>query len=432
MMLMIDDFGSHRRPKVNLPKIDKPTISEPMAYQEESDMANAPEFDAPIANAPDTNNAAKVPTPAKPKKARPHPLKALKTWFKGLTKKQKIMVLVGAALALLVIGGGSAYGLYKYAHKSKPPAPVKKQVVKPPAPKPTTQASPLTGVQTTFELAKHPVTGIMIENSPDARPQSGLKDAGVVFEAIAEGGITRFLALFQEAQPDYIGPVRSSRPYYLDWLMPFDAAYAHVGGSPDALAQIKSLGVKDLDQFYNSAYYQRISQRYAPHNVYTSMAKLDQAKTAKGYTTSTFTGFERKPEAASPQPTAKTIDFAISGALYNAHYDYDPPTNSYKRSEGGKPHVDEKSGAQLSPKVVIALTMSRGIAADGTHTQYNTVGSGTAFVFQDGVMTQGTWQKSDRKKQFSFTDSAGKVLKLDPGQTWITVVDNAASVVYKP
>ncbi len=121
----------------------------------------------------------------------------------------------------------------------------------------------------------------------------------------------------------------------------------------------------------------------------------------------------------------------ISSYLYNVHYDYDPATNSYKRSEGAAPHVDERSGAQLSPKVVVALVMGRGIASDGQHTNYGTVGSGHMYVFQDGVSTEGTWSKADRKAQFTFTDSGGAPIKLNAGQTWITIVD-AGTVAAKP
>src|SRR5690606_7640370 len=111
---------------------------------------------------------------------------------------------------------------------------------------------------------------------------------------------------------EHIGPVRSARPYYLDWALSFDASYAHVGGSPEALSLIKSLGVKDLDQFSNSGAFQRVSNRFAPHNMYTSMAKLDALNQAKGFTASTFTPFPRKKDAPSATPTAKAIDLNIS------------------------------------------------------------------------------------------------------------------------
>jgi hypothetical protein len=290
----------------------------------------------------------------------------------------------------------------------------------------------LTGVQVAPELALLAITGVMIENSPDARPQSGLKDAGVVFEAIAEGGITRFLALYGETKPDYIGPVRSARPYYIDWLLGFDASYGHVGGSPEALAKIKSLGVKDLDQFVNAAAYQRVTQRFAPHNVYTSRAKLLELAQGKGYTTSTFTGFLRKADKASPAPNAKSIDIALSSFLYNTHYDYDVATNSYNRSEGGKPHIDEKANAVISPKVVVAMVMPFSIASDRVHSVYGTIGSGKAYFFQDGTVTEGIWEKTEAKSALRFGDANGSPLALNVGQTWVTAVKGPTDVSFRP
>ena len=272
----------------------------------------------------------------------------------------------------------------------------------------------------------------MIENSPDARPQSGIDQAGVVFEAVAEGGITRFLTLFQDTEPSYVGPVRSVRPYYIQWLMGFDAAVAHVGGSNEALQNIKTLGVKDLDQFSNPAPYHRISSRYAPHNMYTSIQGLRDLEAKKGYGKANYKGFARKAEAPSAAPNATSIDFSLSGMLYNPHFDYVKETNSYNRSEGGKPHmVVDETGAQkqLSPKVVVGLVMPKG--ANGNYSTYNTIGSGQAFVFQDGVVTAGTWHKVDDGTNFTFTDANGAELKFNPGQTWLTALGSADAAVYK-
>lgn len=343
-----------------------------------------------------------------------------------LNRTQKILVY---GILLVLVFGGLAAG-YQLWFKSRelPPEAPGQATAKPEPPPPTTEPSRLTGVEVPIDMNKRPVTGVMIENSPDARPQAGMKDAGVIFEAVAEGGITRFLVLYQEAQPDYIGPVRSARPYYLDWLLPFDASYAHVGGSPEALNRIRDLKVKDLDQFANAGAYQRVSNRYAPHNVYTSMGKLDELNQKKGYTGSTFTSFERKKEAAATV-TAKSIDLTVSSFNYNPHYEYDAGTNSYPRSLGGKPHTDEKSGAQLSPKVVVALVTSRGIASDRVHSVYTATGSGKMYVFQDGTVWEGTWNKTDAKAQFTFKTNGNEPIKFNPGQTWFTMVNSAS---YKP
>lgn len=345
-----------------------------------------------------------------------------------LTRKQ--WIILSTALTVLLLGGISAY-----AFTREEPAPVvKKAPVKvAPKPAPAPILSPLTGLPVTLEQQIRPVTGVMIENSNNARPQSGLDQAGVVFEAIAEYGVTRFLALYQETNPTVVGPVRSARPYYLDWTMAFDANYAHVGGSPDALARIKEIGVRDLDQFFNSGAYRRVSHRFAPHNVYTTIDSLVEVGNSKGYTKSTYTPLVRKQkEAPSQTPAARSIDFAISGPNFNVRYDYDPASNSYKRSMAGAAHTDAETNAQLAPKVVVALGMPYSLMADGYHSQYATVGSGNMLLFQDGLVTAGTWSKAGPKDQFLFKDGAGADMKLNPGQTWITVLGDITQATYAP
>lgn len=347
-----------------------------------------------------------------------------------MTKKQWIIFSV---IAVLFLGGIGFATYYLFIRDDAKPVVTKKKEEEPKkeTPAPVPLYASLTGLPIADATVNdRPVTAIMIENSQDARPQSGLNKAGVIFEAVAEGGITRFLTLWQDTESDYIGPVRSVRPYYVQWLRGFDAAVAHVGGSGQALAMLKESGAKDLDQFANSSAYWRVSNRYAPHNMYTSIAKLREVEAKKGYGKSSYTAFPRKDDTPNAQPNAKTIDFNISGAIYNSHYDYDAASNTYKRSEGGKPHTDEKSSEQLSPKVVVALVMPQG--KNGIYTTYNTIGGGQALVFQDGIVTTGTWAKSGDTSQFVFKDSAGAEIKFNRGQTWFTVLGSADRAAYHP
>jgi hypothetical protein len=338
------------------------------------------------------------------------------------------------AVVIVLLGGLGSFLVITHHHK--PVVATTKPAKLKPA-KPKTVASNLSGLQVDPSLNKLPVTGVMIENSTDARPQAGLSQAMVVFEAVAEGGVTRFLALYQDTSPANVGPIRSARPYYVQWALGFDAGYAHVGGSPDALADIKAWGVRDLDQFANGSYYQRITTRAAPHNVYTSIAKLNQLEDSKGYTSSTFTSFPRKKEAPTKQPpTAKTIDLTLSGPLYNAHYDYNAATNSYNRSEAGAPHIDANTNTQISPKVVIAMVIpeSNGAldASGAYYSDYASIGSGQVYVFQDGTVTTGQWTKSGNASQITFTNASGQPISLNPGQTWLTAVSATTKVSYSP
>lgn len=352
-------------------------------------------------------------------------------FWRRLSKRQ--WIVIGVAF-VIIAAGGTISALMLGGHKKTPKPAVKSSPIVKIQPAPTTVASNLSGLQVDPAVNQRPVTAVMIENSLDARPQSGLNLAGVVFEAVAEGGITRFVALYQDQSPAYIGPVRSVRPYYLQWLLGFDAAVAHVGGSPEAIQDVKAWGVKNLDQEYNGSYYQRITTRVAPHNVYTSIANLNALEAKLGYGAANYTGFERKADSPSKQPNATSINFAISGPLYNPHYDYNPATNTYARSENGKPHlvVDQNGGqVQLSPNVVVALVMPQSLESDHLHTQYGTIGSGAMYVFQDGTVTQGTWTKSSNTSQFVFKDTSGNPIKLNAGQTWITVLGSTAAVSYK-
>lgn len=280
---------------------------------------------------------------------------------------------------------------------------------------------PLTGIEVTDENAtKQPVTGVMIENSPAARPQSGLKKAGVVYEAVAEGGITRFLALYQGEKPTAIGPVRSLRLYYLSWAAPYQASVAHVGGSPNALAQVRNGNYRDIDQFFNAGSYWRVRDRYAPHNVYTSGERIDQLNNSKGYTKSEFTSFNRMDGKPAEAPNATSITINLSGTLYNTSYAYDKSSNSYVRNLAGAPHADREDG-QIAPKVVVAIEVgveARAQNSDG-YEDAKTTGSGKAYIFQNGIVNTATWSKADINSPLKLTDESGRNIALNRGQTWI-------------
>ncbi|HJP81734.1 MAG TPA: DUF3048 domain-containing protein [Candidatus Saccharimonadales bacterium] len=341
----------------------------------------------------------------------------VRDWIKA--HRTRTICIIGAFL-VIVAGGVAAYLLTRPLPSNQPVSAAKKKVVPP-----QKYYSPLTGEQVKDEAAtKQAVTAIMIENSPDARPQSGIKQAGVVYEAIAEGGITRFLTLHQQDKPQLIGPVRSLRMYYVDWLAPYNASVAHVGGSAAALAEIRNGSYRDIDQFFNEGSYWRATDRYAPHNVYTSFDKLDALNKAKGYTESSFQGFPRTDGKPVEKPDASQVTINISGPLYNTSYTYDPSSNTYKRFLAGEPHMDREDG-QITPSVVIGMMVDMNLVEeDGYRESITTTGSGRAVIFQNGTATEATWSKADRKSQLKFADKDGKEILLNRGQTWITAAPN--------
>lgn len=353
------------------------------------------------------------------------PFQKLLRW----ARLHKSGLLFGTAIGLIGVVG---IGLLAWMQFQPVPEPLEQPKAAQKAPEAPKYYSPLTGVEVPDDATtKRQVTAIMIENSPDARPQSGLKQAGIVYEAVAEGGITRFQALYQEAQPGLIGPVRSLRPYYLEWAAPYDPAFAHIGGSARALETVRSGAYKDIDQFFNPRAYWRASDRYAPHNVYTSFERLNALNQAKGFTGSSFTGFERKKDEPAAQPNATSITVPISGGLYNSSYTYDKANNSYVRFQGGQPHTDREEG-QITPKVVIVLRVLTSIGfEDGYREQITTTGSGDAFIFQDGTVTQGRWSKQDIKSPLQLVTAEGTPIKLNAGQTWITAVSTSRTPTWQ-
>ena len=360
-----------------------------------------------------------------PNKPKSPFLPKVKYWLKH---HKKLSIILGILL-VLVAAGGTATAVYFLNQDPEVVATTKPEVKPEPTPEPPKYYSPLSGNQVETEAATHAaVTGIMMENSPDARPQSGLKDSGVVFEAIAEGGITRFLVLYQEQKPQLIGPVRSVRQYYVDWVAGFNASVAHVGGSAAALKEVRNGNYRDIDQFFNASTYWRATDRYAPHNVYTSFERIDALNAKKGFTTSEFTGFTRKDSVAAT-PTATSIDVKISGPLFNSHYNYNATTNTYDRSQAGKPHLDREAG-QISPRVVIAMKVNQvKVLEDGYREQIDAIGSGAATIFQDGTVQEVTWKKASKTAQITFTDAAGADVPLARGQTWLTAIPNGSGSV---
>ncbi len=353
---------------------------------------------------------------------------------KRLSKKAKIIIAVVAGVFVVVAIVATIY----FLNKSKPQASRTQTGVKvsqPPA-KPPTAPSPLTGVEVDPAAAKQPVVAVVVENLyPSARPQSGLSDAGVVYEALAEGGITRYLALFQDHLAADIGPVRSLRTYFVDWGLEHNAPVAHVGGNADALDLIKPLGMKNLDQFHNGSYFRRINTRAAPHNVYIKSEQMKKLLNDRGFGgPPDFKPWPRKDDTKSQSLTASTIEVNFSGPDYKARFDYDPATNSYTRFIRNAADIDANTKAPIKTKNIIAMYMPTqfGVTRIGESTVVmQTVGSGKAVIFTDGVATEATWKKTDHKARTQFLDANGAEIKLNRGQTWVSVVPVGKSVSYK-
>jgi hypothetical protein len=359
--------------------------------------------------------------------AHPGRFAKLKQWFHS-HPKAKYFVAAGILLAVAAVITAIALLQPQQAVVKKTPAK--------PTPPPVYYA-PLTGNVVDREaMTTLPVTAIMLENSPDARPQSGLKAAEIVYEAVAEGGITRFLAVYQQNKPSLIGPVRSLREYYVDWLTPYNASVAHVGGSYKALQIVQKGSYRDIDQFFNAGAYYRATDRYAPHNVYTTWGRLSALNKSKGYVSSSPKSFSRVTTptklSSAKKMNAKRIQMSISSPTFNPSYAFDAKTGLYLRSQAGAPHVDREKG-RITAKVVVAMIVNmKAVFEDGYRESITTSGKGTAYVFQNGTVKKVTWQKRNRNAQLRLIDTSGNDMKLEQGTTWISAIPkDGGSVTWK-
>lgn len=371
-----------------------------------------------------------IKNPQKEKSLLENPKKSRFSLSK-LSKKQKTSLIIGAILFLILVVVFSFLFFFRKPESTpaKNPAPKSQKTEPKKKAKPEKFYSKLSGVEVSEKsLENAPVFGAMIENSIPARPQSGLSQAEVVFEAITEGGITRFLALYQQNKPELLGPVRSVRGYYIDWASGFDASIAHVGGPGDALARIRDGKHKDMDEFLNTQTFWRSKNRYAPHNVYTNFTNLSTLGSSKGWNSSNFEGFSRKEDSPAKEKNATQIQVNISGFSYNSTYVYQENCNCYLRSQAGVAHTDA-NGIQISTKTLIVLKMENRLAADRHHNIYGNIGSGVAIVFQDGVAQEVKWVKLNESSPLILQNNDGSHFKINRGQSWIVGVGNSTGSI---
>ena len=324
---------------------------------------------------------------------------------------------------------------------------------------PKTEPCPLNGAlyskQQKDWWEKHRPLGIMIENHAEARPQSGLSSADVLYEAVAEGGITRFLAIYYCNIADNVGPIRSARTYFLDFISEYGSSplYVHVGGAnqpgpADALSQIEDygwVGLNDMNQFsigFPTFWrdYDRLGHPVSTeHTMYSTTEKLLQfagtkrkltAQDSDGVSwTKGFVPYSFKEDAVVDQRPASQkihLEFWTKDPDYAIDWIYEPANNIYKRNNGSKPHTDLNNKKQLTAKNIVVLKMIETHANDGyednQHLLYRTKGTGRAHIFIDGKETMGTWRKDSRTARTLLFDNTGLPIKLDKGTIWFEIL----------
>lgn len=327
--------------------------------------------------------------------------------FKRLSRKKKILVI--AVLLLLI--GGIAYALTRSDEPATEIQPEKKYY------------SQLTGREVTEEESLRPVLAIMVENSEEARPQAGLDGAGIVFEAVTEGGITRYMALYQEDMPKEVAPVRSVRPYFVDWFSGFDASIAHVGGSAPALEMLDQRESKSLNQFAFPGPYYRSTERAAPHNMHARTNDLRDLQKEEGHEKSEFDEIPRSDDAPAQTPAAPKISVNFSSPVFQVEFRYNAQSNSYTRYLGGQPHIDALTNKPITVKNVVVINMPE-------NGQTSATGNGEAWLFKDGNVQEVRWQLNDHSNRLKLVDANNEEVALNRGDAWISALPADKTVDY--
>ncbi len=300
-----------------------------------------------------------------------------------------------------------------------------------PEPTPVLVPAPLTGLPVTPAAARRHPIAVMIDDLSAARPQSGFSSASIVWQAPAEGGIPRYMMVFGETRPTDVGPVRSSRYYYIAWAAEWRAVYAHAGGSPQAIQTLLAKGngqlVYNADEFRWSGSFRRVSNRFAPHNLYTTGKQLDALARRLGAKAGDYQPiWQFAPDAPlEERPVGGKITFAYPTS--SIRYDYERTTNTYLRSvtaEGKQ--KDAATKRRVAPKNVVVMLMRFGPLNDGHPQKHRleatVVGSGIAWISTNGKTIKGTWRKKSLTAPTKFYNAAGQEVTLTAGQTFINVM----------
>lgn len=381
--------------------------------------------------------------------------------------KNKLKLIVGL-LGIYLLTAGVSFFAFSYLKNSTSlltpkSSEEKREGIDLSAPK--TESCPLNGkmytkAESEIWEGRRPLL-VMVENHQESRPQSGLSRADVVYEAIAEGGITRFLSVFYcgaAAEEVQVGPVRSARVYFMDWASEYGnyPLYAHVGGAnkpgpSDALGLIKKYGwdlYNDMNQFsigFPTFWrdYERLGRPVATeHTMYSTTDKLWEIAAERGLASKDedgnrwdedFIAWKFTDGKAPNQATVTQISFPFWQGYkdYTVSWSYDPTTNMYKRQNGGVAHMDLNNNEPISASnIVVMFTGLKGPIDDLKHMLYTTIGTGKALVFQNGEALGGTWSKASRTARTKFFDKSGKEIELVKGPVWIEVLETGTDVEY--
>ncbi|PSL25533.1 Protein of unknown function (DUF3048) [Planomicrobium soli] len=322
-------------------------------------------------------------------------------------------------LAILLLGTGVA--VYLLANSSeKESAPENPQISK----------APFSGVEGSEPFNSRPIMAV-INNHPDARPHTGLAEADIVFEMLAEGSVTRLVALYQSEFPEEMGPVRSARDYFVDLARGYDAFFIAHGWSPDAKRLLEAGAVDHINGlFYDGTLFKRSSDRVAPHNSYityeNALKGMDAAQASTEYSGHSSYYFFDSGESDKLMEQASILEvlYGTSEQFHN-EFTYDETTALYSRASGGTATLDKNSGQPVEVSNVLVFEADHKTIDGEGRQSIDLMSGGKALVFQNGGVREGEWGNLEG---MLVPIDDGRPIGLMPGKTWIHIVPSAPGI----
>lgn len=399
-----------------------------------------------------------------------------------ILESKKFMIFT-SLLGLYLLSAGSSWALFSYLQDGPGGLQVSGNRARIDDSLPKTEECPINGKmfsepEREIWEKRRPITAV-IENHEEARPHSGLSNADVVYEAVAEGGITRFLSVFYcgvSASDVKIAPIRSVRVYFINWAAEYGESpiFVHIGGAnnicghcpggvkprgqidprADAFAALTKLGWRyargnSFDGGTNIGYPIIIRDQYRlgekaawEHSVVGFTDKIFEEAEARGFGYKKQDGdpwgvdfriwkFQDDNPLSSPKASNITFEFWRNKPIYDVNWQYNRDTNSYIRNNGGQKHTDNETGEQIEAKnVIIQFVDEEGPVDQEMHMLYDNIGSGNAIIFQNGDAIEGTWEKRTQGSRTIFYDDSGNEIRIVRGQVWIEAVPDGNRINY--
>lgn len=337
-----------------------------------------------------------------------------------------------AILIILVIIAGVLFAL-KVLNKEQQGEPVIKEEVEPPKPQ----------VKIVDVNSKTRPYAVMINNNHAAWPQCGLSDAYLVYEIVAEGGITRMMALYKDKLPTKVGSVRSARHYFIDYAEENDAIYIHWGGSPQAYSRIET-GIDDLDgiALEGSIFFRdKTLKRDYEHTGFVDLEKVKEYSDEKGYTRDTDKDLLLNYNAegvdlSNIEGAESANDITLKYSYYHTtSYEYDAENKVYKRSMSGKANVDLETGEQYTAKNIIVYQVGNYTINDGSgkgRQELDNLGTGSGYYISEGYVVPITWEKNSHSSQTVYKYENGEELTVNDGNTFIQILPKDGKITIEP